>query len=122
MPHNAGRVIDSNGVVIHDNADIPELTTPKDPDEVLDYRIAWGDWLQLGESISSRQWITDGNFTIDSNSQVDEEAIGLKTYTDIEVVWLSGGLDNTTGLITCRVTTNQGRTADRSFRLRCQTR
>ena len=84
----------------------------KDPDAVLDWIFDWNDWLGETENISSATFIVDPGITVtdDSNTQ--------KTAT----VWLSGGTEGQVYRVTCRVTTSEGRTDDRSFTLRCTNR
>lgn len=86
------------------------MTIDKDPDAVLDYAFDWSDWLAEGETISSHQILVDG-VTLDSDSRAG----------DIVVAWLSGG---TTGFAsaTCRVTTSEARTDDRTITLRVRDR
>ncbi len=114
-------MIDENGVLIHDGKTIPQLEMPKDPDSVKDYRIALGNELDEGETITVREWtVISGGFTVDSNANAASEVIGNKTYTNVEIVWLSGGTVGTVGTIRFRYTTSQGRSDDWSFKLLCQ--
>jgi hypothetical protein len=77
----------------------------KDPDAVLDYTYDWTRWLQAGETISSHSIIVPTGITLGSSATGD----GLVT------AWLSGGVNGTIYMVTCRITTNQGRTDDRSI-------
>ena len=77
----------------------------KDPDAVLDYTYDWTRWLQPGETISSHSIIVPAGITLGSSATGD----GLVT------AWLSGGVNGATYMVTCRITTNQGRTDDRSI-------
>ncbi|MGB3443906.1 MAG: hypothetical protein WBA97_34645 [Actinophytocola sp.] len=79
----------------------------KDPDAVLDYGVDWSAWLSEGEAITASNWTVPSGITKDSQSHSGSDA----------TVWLSGG---TTGLsyeVTNRITTNQGRTDDRSIQI-----
>lgn len=80
------------------------MTWIKDPDAVLDYQFPWTSWLGSGETITSHTvTVTDG-ITLDS----DDEADGVVT------LWLSGGTAGTRYAVACRITTNQGRTDERT--------
>jgi hypothetical protein len=76
-----------------------------DPDAQLDYRFDWSDWLAEGETISTRQVVVDGTATVDP---VTDDG---STVT----AWVSDAEGPVR--LTCRITTNQGRTDDRSIRL-----
>jgi hypothetical protein len=80
----------------------------KDPDAILDYQWNWFDWLQPGEVIISHSIIVPSGITLDS-SAVDGPYV---------VAWLRGGTNGQTYIVTCRITTDQGRTDDRSMELR----
>lgn len=86
----------------------------KDPDATLDYGFDWGaqGWLDDGDTIASSTWLlpTGISKTID-------------TFNDsVTVVWLTGGTAFTTYYVTNRITTAQGRTDDRTMRIRVQDR
>jgi hypothetical protein len=92
--------------------DLPRFT--KDPDEDLDYMINWlNSDLPLGrrpylseeEVIVTSQWIVPAGLTSHDASATD-------TTTTI---WLSGGSVRSSYTVTNRITTNMGRTVDRSF-------
>jgi hypothetical protein len=81
----------------------------KDPDAVLDFDFDWSaKWLATGETISTFTVSRTGDVVIDSSAQSG----GVVT------VWLSGGTAGTTATVTCRITTNQGRTDDRTITVR----
>jgi len=79
----------------------------KDPNSVLDFLVDWFAWLQVSEVI------TDHIVTITGSVVEDSSDHDNSTVT----VWLSGGEVGEFTLVTVRVTTNQGRTEDKSFRL-----
>jgi len=84
----------------------------KDPDAVKDYPWDWSKWLQQGEIIDRVDWIVPDGIT-DSDT----------TFTDTSAtIWLSGGSVGYDYPVTCRITTNQGRTDDqtRVFKIRNQ--
>ena len=82
---------------------------PKDPDEVLDYRVRWTDALQDGETILTSTFIM-AEGTVTKNSEAID---GTET-----VLWLSGGTLGELCLITNRITTSMGRSYDETMRLR----
>ena len=84
----------------------------KDPDAVLDWIFDWNDWLSEAETITTVEFIVDPGITIDTETQT------TKTAT----VWLSGGTEGQVYRVTCRITSSEGRTDDRSFTLRCTNR
>lgn len=79
----------------------------KDPDAKLDYALDWSAWLPEGDSITVAQWTVP-----DGLDQSDDTIDGTKT-----TVWLSGGQLGERHVVTCRVTTAQGRIDDRSISL-----
>jgi hypothetical protein len=79
----------------------------KDPDAVLDYSFDWSKWLQGSEAIIAHTVIAPTGITLDS-SDADAERV---------TAWLSGGTNGTTYNVTCRITTDQGRTDDRSIQV-----
>lgn len=83
----------------------------KDPDEVLDYQIDWGERLQDAETISTSAWTITGSdsvLTEDSNSISGEST----------VIWLSSGTLGVRYTLTNRIVTDAGRTMDQSVRLK----
>lgn len=84
----------------------------KDPDSVLDWIFDWNDWLGDFETI------TDVVFEATPGIVIDQSVKSQKTAT----VWLSGGTEGQVFKVTCRITTSEGRTEDRSFTLRCTNR
>lgn len=87
--------------------------SPKDPDEVLDYRVRWTAALQEGETITSSAFtIAQGTVVKDSDT-ID----GTET-----VIWLSGGTLNEMCLINNHITTSMGREYDETMRLRIRSK
>lgn len=78
-----------------------------DPDALLDYRWDWSSWLDDGETISDHEIIVPTGMTLSTSSG---------TTTDV-TAWVSGGTPKALVDLTCRITTNQGRTEDRSIGL-----
>jgi len=92
------------------------LIYTKDPDAVLDYVFDWkalvngsalSDWLGTSETISTQTITVPTGLTLDSSSITDSST----TVT----AWLSGGTVGTSYTVSCKITTNQGRTDERSI-------
>ena len=80
----------------------------KDPDATLDYVWDWSEWLAADEIISTVAWIVPDGINQGDTSNTDKTA----------TIWLSGGTAIESYEITCRITTNQGRTDDRTQTIR----
>lgn len=78
----------------------------KDPDAQVPFKWDWTSWLTDGDSISSHTIIVDGVSLVSS-----AEASGVVTAT------LSGGTAGKTATATCRITTSNGYTDDRTITL-----
>lgn len=85
----------------------------KDPDAVLDYTWDWADFLQAGESIVTHA-VTSDTAELD----VDSTTADATSIT----AWLSGGEDYQRALVTCHITTDQGREDDRSIYIQVRNR
>lgn len=91
----------------------------KDPDAVVDYHVAWADWL-AGDTIASVVWtvpagLTKGTEAVNSGP-LTLDGVSQPANT-VATVWLSGGTAGTEYPIGCRITTAGGRTDERSFRV-----
>lgn len=80
----------------------------KDPDAVLDWRWDWSTWLDTDEQINTSTFAVSPGIIIDSSS------FTLFSTT----VWLSGGTAGQPYLVSNKITTNQGRTDERSITIR----
>lgn len=85
----------------------------RDRDSVLDWRWDWSAWLAEGETISTAVVTVPVDLTKTQPDAHDDTTV---------TAWLSGGTAGETYTATARITTNQGRTDDRSIRLRTQER
>ena len=97
----------------------------KDPDAVLTYGIAWGDWLGT-RTIASAVWtvpdgITKGAESINSAILVDDDGVSHAAGT-VALVVLSGCTAGVNYTATCRVTTTDGDVDDRSIVIACTER
>lgn len=81
----------------------------KDPSDVLDYSLNWTEFLEDdADTITSSSWaVTPSGLTLGEN----QYASGITT------VWVSGGTSRETYTITNTITTESGRTIERSVRL-----
>lgn len=79
----------------------------KDPDEVLDYKVDWTAAIGVDNIVSSLFEVPDGLV-------MDSQMFTTKTTT----IWLSGGVEGVTYLITNRIVTNGARTYDQTMKLK----
>lgn len=85
----------------------------KDPQAVLDYVFPWSVWLAEGEEITAHTVTASAGLTVDSSS------VGVGG--DV-TVWLSGGTAGMCYSVACRITTNAGRTDERTMTILVQER
>ena len=83
----------------------------KSDNEVLDYVVDWSNWLGA-DTISTSVWNAEVGITQDSETET----------TTTATIWLSGGTNNSTYLVTNQIVTVAGRTAERSFRITIEDR
>lgn len=81
--------------------------TPKDPDEVLDFTVDWNARLE-GDTVYAYEVAVMSGSVVVQSSSMDEGIIRI---------WFAGGTDGETCEILTRVSTNGGRTMDRTTRL-----
>lgn len=80
--------------------------------DVLDYGLDWASWLAVGETLST--------VTVSASPSDPSLILGAPGVAgSVTTVWISGGTEGTTYLISFDVTTSAGRTAMRSAYLRC---
>ena len=77
----------------------------KDPQAVLDYSFDWTAWLATSETITTHTVTVESGITKDS----DSESAGIVT------AWLSGGIAGNYYDVACLITTNLGRTDERTI-------
>lgn len=83
-------------------------TFKKDPDAVLDYTFDWTAYLlPMLDTIATATWLPETPLVVVSQSNT----------TNTATVFVSGGVEDTTLVLTCRITTAGGRTDDRSISL-----
>lgn len=83
---------------------------PKDPDEVLDYKLDWSARMVEDDTITTSIWLPVDGLTVDSDD-IGED--GAST-----TIWLSGGTLDASYDLTNRVTTSGGRTMDQTVKLK----
>ena len=92
------------------------ITFPaKDPEEVLDYQLNWADQVN-GPRLVAGELLTGSTWVLDQGSVV----IGVTSFTaaGVTTVWLSGGTIGELVILANTVTTNQGRTYEKTCKLR----
>jgi len=86
-------------------------TILKDPDATLDYGMDWSDWLAAAEVIDESAWSVQADSGLVASAPSHDDSATL--------VWLAGGsAGNIPWRVTNRITTDLGRTEDRSFFVR----
>lgn len=81
----------------------------KQPADVLDYDVEYGDWLPDGDALSQAEAVTDStDLTIDS----------IQVIGTLVKVWISGGIDGAQYKVTVTATTNDGRVKEADFTIR----
>lgn len=78
---------------------------PKDPQATLRHSIDWSGWLQEGETITAQSVTAPTGITADQVAQAD----GVVSYR------VSGGRAGKDYVVTCQITTSQGRIDQRSM-------
>lgn len=84
------------------------ILEPKDPQDIIDYRIDWSKWLRDGDTILTSEWVVPAGITMDSEDN----------NTTSSTVWLSGGTAGANYQLTNRIVTVQGRQKDRTITIR----
>lgn len=80
----------------------------KDPDAVLDYIFDWSRWLAGNEAITASNVVASAGINLDSQSN---------TGTAV-TAWISGGTGGQPYTVTNHITTNLGRSDDRTITIR----
>jgi hypothetical protein len=75
------------------------------PDALLDYTVDWSSELQT-DTINTSTWVCDSGLTISNESVPD---------TQHTIVWCSGGTLGQSYNVTNTITSNGGRTEDKTF-------
>jgi hypothetical protein len=99
--------IESRVLVVMANGRDTGIDQRHDPDAVLDYAWDWSDWLREGEFVRSAITEQSADLTV-SAAQHDGQRV---------FAWVEGGSNAETYPVSCRITTSQGRTDDRTMNL-----
>lgn len=86
----------------------------KDPDAVLDYKFDWSNWLESDETISSAVVTVSSGITKNSDSITDSGSS--------VTVWLSGGTQEESFYVSCKIVTSKSRTDERTMEVRVKNR
>ena len=87
----------------------------KDPEATLDYSVDWGPWLD-GDLISTSNWTIDSPLTIISASD------SVNDTDTITTVYVSGGVAGEEYELKNTITTDGGRTDERTLKIRVRER
>lgn len=96
------------------------LQISKDPAAQLTYTLDWSEWLESGDTISTVDWTVAARrndptpITIVTSGK---DGSNIKTYVE-----LSGGQADKTYIVSAEITTNDGLTDKRSFRVLVENR
>jgi hypothetical protein len=96
------------------------LQISKDPAAQLTYTLDWSEWLESGDTISTVDWTVAARrndptpITIVTSGK---DGSNIKTYVE-----LAGGQADKTYIVSAEVTTNDGLTDKRSFRVLVENR
>ncbi len=89
----------------------PTFQVFKDPSEVLDYVLDWGDeaspWMPLTDTIASATVTVPSGITKDSSTNT----------ATTQTAWLSGGTDGQLYDVVFQIVTTEGRTGERTLRV-----
>lgn len=87
----------------------------KDPDAYLDYSVDWSDWMPTGDSLNGSSWTIE---TISGDSApITTDANTYSSGTNKTTIWLDGGSAGENYTITNTITTTNGLTDERYFRV-----
>ena len=90
------------------------LQITKDPEAQLIYTFNWGDYLESGDGLSTVDYTVAARRNDPTPPTIVTEGItGDKTYVE-----LSGGQKDKTYIVTCKITTSNGITDRRNFRVK----
>lgn len=96
---------------------------PKDKDETLDYILDWNRALETDETISTASWkiVNDSGEKVSFTPSSTIAGLTSSTQsntTSTTTIYLAAGQDNKQYKLYCSVTTNQGRTKERSVTIK----
>lgn len=83
-------------------------------DAVLDYAMTWT--LDDGDTLDTATWAIDD--PPDASLEIDSQAV----VAGVPTVWVSGGTEGQSYRLRCRIVTDEGRTDDRTYLIRVESR
>lgn len=94
------------------------LVIAKDVEAQLIYTFDWSNWLATGDGISTAEYTVAARRNEPTPIVIESQGVdGDNTYVE-----LSGGAEDKTYIVTCKVTTTDGLIDRRSFRVNCEAR
>lgn len=97
----------------------------KDPGAVLDYTWDWGDWLQVGETITEKDVVADG-VTLAEGKPAPAIMAGTRAGAPVAssavLAWFAGGGGRQLARATCQIITSTGRRDERTITFRITNR
>lgn len=96
------------------------VTIDKDPSAQLTYTLDWTNWLETGDAIASTSFSAAARRN--DPTPLTVESSGITGANKKSYVELSGGQANKTYIVTCTITTDDGLTDRRAFRINCVNR
>ena len=94
------------------------LQITKDPEAQLIYTFNWGDYLETSDGLSTVNYTVAARRNDPTPPTIVSSGItGDKTYVE-----LSGGQNNKTYIVTCKITTSNAITDRRNFRMKVMDR
>lgn len=95
------------------------LTIDKDPNAQLTYTLDWVNWLEGNDTVATASWTAAARRNDPTPIVIESSGIADNTKTYVE---LSGGQADKTYVITVEITTDDGLTDRRNFRVNCVNR
>lgn len=99
--------------------DTDGLWIPKDPEAQLVYSMDWSQWLATGQTITAVNYTENSRVNDAAPLVIESEGVQSGTVTYAEI---SGGSLNKIYTVTAAITTDDGATDRRNFRIKIQNR
>lgn len=96
------------------------LEIDKDVEAQLTYTFDWSEWLNGNDSLSTVEYTAAARRNDPAPIQIIDS--GLSAANTLTFVELAGGQEGKTYIITCSVTTSEGLSDRRNFRIKCVNR
>lgn len=97
--------------------------SPKDPDEVKDYELAWGtdaDKKAFGDPVQTSTWIITASGLVPEVSPLQVDSDEVSSDGKVTTLWVRGGTAGETYKCLNRVVTLGGRHYDQTQKLKCK--